>query len=134
MTDDHPLLDLARTLITVRTRPTAPEMKLAFQQAMQQFAALVDGSSDPAPLTAVLVYDRGMHLPSALRQRAFERCFALGGKTPALLREYALHLLMFGYAEADGTVNGDTDAQIEALYAEADALEQAAQQEISRRR
>lgn len=118
------LQQLAQDIITMRKHPLKNNGARRYPAAAQQFDAAVRDCDDLDTLAAIIHLDSGHVLPPATIQRAYERLLADDAhRTAPRLRAYAFHLIMFGYTDADGMLVHDTDAQVDALHAEADQLE-----------
>lgn len=115
------LVDLAQALIAMRKYPLKDNGARRYPAAAQQFAALATHCTDADALQAVIDVDTGHVLPPPTKQVIFEKLLDRPAyRTSANLRAFALHLVMFGYTEADGTLNSDVDERVNALFAEAD--------------
>ena len=119
MTD---LVELAQRLIAMRKDPLRQKARERYPAAAQAFAAGVAACDDPAVLLALIRADTGHVLPPPTMQVAYERLLAdEARRTAGLLGAYAMHLTMFGYTAADGSLVHDTDEMVSALYAEIEA-------------
>lgn len=118
------LVALAQDIIQMRKFPLKNNGMQRYPAAQQAFAAGVAACDDPAILRGIIAVDTGHVLPSPIKQRVYEKLLAMPAeRDAALLRAFAMHLVMFGYTDADGNLNSDVDAQINALYQEAEGLE-----------
>jgi len=116
------LPDLTRDLISLRKKPTTQERFKAYPAMLQKFDELLTACEDAATLREVLRLDSGYFLLAGYRQRVIEKLLAIE-RTPQLVRTYAMQLELFGDVDEYGEANLEIDAQVEALYAEADALD-----------
>ncbi len=118
---DDALLDLARDVIDMRKRPLQTKAHQRYPAAAQQLSAAVTACDDPDTLRALIRLDTGHVLPPPVMQVAYETLLADAvQRTPDVLRAYALHLTMFGYTDADGSLIHDTDALTQSLFDEAE--------------
>ncbi len=118
------LVTLAEDLIAMRKNPLRNKAAMRYPAAAMQFAADVAGCDDPDVLRKIIVVDTGHVLPPPVKQGIFTRLLA-HERTPDLLRAYGMHLVMFGYTDENGALVYDTDAMTNALYDEADVLDNA---------
>ena len=116
MTD---LLTLTQSIIEMRKHPLQNNARERYPAAAQQFAEQVDTCDDPATLREIIRTDTGHVLPPPIKQQVYEKLLADdANRTPSLLQAYAMHLTMFGYTDADGSLVHDTDNMVNALYDE----------------
>ncbi|MEM6284026.1 MAG: hypothetical protein AAF787_17675 [Chloroflexota bacterium] len=120
MTDD--LITLAGDIIAMRKNPLKNNARTRYPAAAQQFAHAIAHCEDTATLRELIRLDSGHVLPPPTKQQIYEKLLADdANRTPDILRAYGMHLVMFGYTDADGKLVHDTDDITNALYAEADA-------------
>lgn len=117
------LPDITRELIHLRKKPSSQARFKQYPALLQQFAERLAHCDDAAILKQVLVLDKGYYLLAGYRQQVIEKLLELE-RTAQHLRVYAMQLELFGDVDAYGKADTDIDARIEALYAEADQLEQ----------
>lgn len=117
------LLDLTRDLIAIRKKPTTQERFKQYPQMLARFRELVDSGEDIMVLRQVIELDSGYYLLAGDRQLVLEKWLGLD-RSPTVLRAYALQLELFGDVDAFGEANLDIDAEVDALYREADQLDQ----------
>lgn len=116
------LVELAREIILMRKYPLKNQGAQRYPAAAQRFATLVDACADRVVLREIVRLDTGHVLPTATKQRVYEKLLAdETQRTPDLLNAFALHLIMFGYMGADGVLVHDTDDLVHDLQAEASA-------------
>jgi hypothetical protein len=113
---------LASELIALRRKPATEERYKAYPRLLQAFAEAVEACNDVVALRAVIALDSGYYLLAGYRQRVLEKWLALE-RTPEVLRLYANQLMLFGDVDVFGAANTDVGARIDALEAEALALE-----------
>lgn len=118
--DDLP--ELTSVLVQLRKKPGTEARFKAYPAMLQRFGELLEACEDPAILHEVLRRDEGYYLLAGYRQRVIERLLGFG-RTPDVLRIYAMQLTLFGDVDAFGEADTETDARVEALEAEADALD-----------
>lgn len=118
------LLDLTRDLIAIRKKPTTQERFKQYPQMLARFRELIDRCEDGAVLRQVIELDSGYYLLAGDRQLVLEKWLGLD-RSPTVLRAYALQLELFGDVDAFGQANLEIDAQVDALYREADQLDNA---------
>ncbi|MGB7337609.1 MAG: hypothetical protein WBC91_01870 [Phototrophicaceae bacterium] len=118
------LPDITRDLISLRKKPTTQERFKSYPAMLQKFDELLTVCEDAATLHEVLKLDTGYFLLAGYRQRVIEKLLEIN-RTPAMLRTYAMQLELFGDVDEFGEANLDIDEPVEALYAEADALDNA---------
>jgi hypothetical protein len=119
------LIELTKELILLRKKPTTEERFKSYPRLLQAFKEALDACDDPAVLREVIRLDAGYYLLAGYRQRVLEKWLARE-RTPEVLRLYARQLLMFGDVDEFGQARTDVDSLVDALEAEADALEQQA--------
>jgi len=117
------LPELTRELIALRKKPGTQERFKSYPAMLQKLNQLLGTCEDAATLKDVLRLDTGYYLPAGYRQRAIEKLLTLR-RSPEHLRLYAMQLELFGDVNADGETDLDVDARVDALYAQADNLEQ----------
>lgn len=120
------LLELARTLISLRQKPGTQARFKSYPALLQRFDEQLAACDDPALLRQVLDLDSGYYLLAGYRQRTLEKLLTLD-RSAETLRLYAMQLLLFGDVDALGEADTDVEARVTELEAEAAALE--AQQE-----
>jgi hypothetical protein len=113
---------LASELIALRRKPSTEERYKAYPRLLQAFAEALDDCNDVETLRAVIALDSGYYLLAGYRQRVLEKWLALE-RTPEALRLYANQLMLFGDVDLYGAANTDVDERVDALEAEARALE-----------
>ncbi|MEL7434144.1 MAG: hypothetical protein AAFN11_09355 [Chloroflexota bacterium] len=116
------LIDLTKDLINLRKKPTTEARFKSYPAMLQKFNELLVECTDETVLREVLRLDSGYFLLAGYRQRVIEKLLAIK-RTPAMLRTYAMQLELFGDVDEYGEANLDIDDKVEALYAEADNLE-----------
>ncbi|MEL6148540.1 MAG: hypothetical protein AAFV33_12985 [Chloroflexota bacterium] len=120
MTDD--LITLAQDMIAMRKNPLKNNAARRYPVAAQQFAQAVANCDDADTLRELIRLDSGHVLPPPTKQQIYEKLLAAdANRTPDVLRAYGMHLVMFGYTDADGKLVHNTDELTNTLYAEADA-------------
>ncbi len=117
------LPDLTRELVSLRKKPSTQERFKSYPAMLQRFNELLETCTDAATLKEVLRLDEGYYLLAGYRQRVIETLLMLE-RTPAILRAYALQLELFGDVDDYGEANTDVEERVQALFAEADRLEQ----------
>jgi hypothetical protein len=105
------VLQAGRQLIGVASNSTVDD---EWQRATDAFDRALASCDDPAALLALLDEDATDDLPVVAKNAVFERLFALGRRTSAVLRRYADHLWLHG---------PQSDDRVAALRAEADQLD-----------
>lgn len=82
-------------------------------QAKKDFSKAVDDCSDLDELLRVLAEDSGLEIPIDLRIRLYRRSLDIGGRSPALLREFAWYLELHGpdWDEEAARLREDADRQ-----------------------
>ncbi|MEO1646365.1 MAG: hypothetical protein AAFR67_14325 [Chloroflexota bacterium] len=116
------LIDLTKDLINLRKKPTTEARFKAYPAMLQKFNELLVECTDEAVLREVLRLDSGYFLLAGYRQRVIEKLLEIN-RTPAMLRTYAMQLELFGDVDEYGEANLDIDDAVDALYTEADELE-----------
>jgi hypothetical protein len=120
MPDNLP--DLTRELVSLRQKPTTEARFKAYPQMLQRFNQLLQACDTADTLKTVLRLDEGYYLLAGYRQAVIEKLLTME-RTPRNLRLYAMQLELFGDVDDYGEANTAIDNKIEALFAEADALE-----------
>ncbi|MEO0563440.1 MAG: hypothetical protein AAF125_15125 [Chloroflexota bacterium] len=116
------LITLANQIIDMRKHPLKHNGGRDYPTAAAAFTAGVEACEDADVLREIIQIDTGHVLPTVAKQRTYEKLLEVEGqRSAALLDAFAMHLLMFGYVDAMGMRQPDTDARIDALLAEADA-------------
>jgi len=118
------LPDLTRELISLRKKPTTQERFKSYPAMLQKFNELLLVCDDAATLKEVLKLDSGYFLLAGYRQGVIEKLLKIE-RTAAMLRTYAMQLELFGDVDEYGEADLDIDDKVEALYAEANALDNA---------
>lgn len=104
------LAQATRDLLALRRRASTGEAEL--DRAARVFLDALAATADASEVRPALDEDAGvLLLLPALKDAAYERLLELVGRDPAILREYAWHLWLYG---------PDRDADADALLAEAD--------------
>lgn len=116
------LPDITRDLVAIRKKPSTEERFKAYPTMLKQFSDLLASCDDASILREVLALDSGYYLLAGYRQQVIEKLLTME-RTAESVRAYALQLELFGDVDDYGQANTDIDDRIEALYAEADALE-----------
>lgn len=116
------LPDLTRALVTLRKKPTTQERFKSYPSMLQRFKELVEVCDDVAILREVIRLDEGYYLLAGYRQQVIERWLNIE-RTSENVRLYAMQLMLFGDVDEWGESDLDIDARVDALHAEADALE-----------
>lgn len=116
------LPDLTRDLISLRKKPTTQDRFKSYPAMLQRFNELLAVCEDVDTLREVLKLDAGYFLLAGFRQRVIEKLLEIE-RTPAMIRTYAMQLELFGEVDEYGEANLDIDDKVDALYAEADALD-----------
>jgi hypothetical protein len=117
------IVQLAHDIILMRKYPLRDNGARRYPVAAQQFSQAVAACDDLSALRDIIAADTGHLLPTPTKQQVYEKLLAHPEeRTASMLRAYAMHLEMFGYSLPDGTLQADTDAMVDKLLAEADAL------------
>lgn len=116
------LLEITEELISLRKKPTTQERFKSYPSMLQKFNELLTQCEDERTLKQVLKLDTGYYLLAGYRQKVLEKLLVID-RSPAIIRSYAMQLELFGNVDDYGEADLDIDARVEALYAEADELE-----------
>jgi hypothetical protein len=116
------LPDLTRDLVQLRKKPTTQERFKAYPSMLQRFKELVTQCDDVALLREVIRLDEGYYLLAGYRQEVLERWMSIE-RTSENVRLYAMQLMLFGDTDEWGEADLDVQERVDALHAEADALE-----------
>jgi len=117
------LFNVTRELILLRKKPTTQERFKLYPELLQRFNELLAVCEDAATLKEVLHLDEDYYLLAAYRQRVIEKLLRME-RTATTVRLYALQLELFGDVDEYGKTSTNIDDWIEALYQEAEILEQ----------
>ncbi|MGJ3238701.1 MAG: hypothetical protein ACFE0Q_08350 [Anaerolineae bacterium] len=117
------LLEITRELIHLRKKPTTQVRFKSYPSLLQAFIERLQACDDPDVLHEVLHLDSGYYLLAGYRQQVLEKLLEMH-RTAPVLRLYAMQLELFGDVDEYGEANLDTDARVDALHAEADALDE----------
>lgn len=115
------LQELTRELVAVRKKPTTEDRFKQYPQWLKQFMDALEICDDIATLREVIQLDSGYYLLAGYRQKVLEKWLSLDRSAEAL-RLYANQLMLFGNVDEFGEADTETDARVDALLAEADAL------------
>lgn len=116
------LPELTQMLVDLRKKPTTEERFKAYPVMLQRFNDLLHACDDIGILKQIIKIDSGYYLLAGYRQRVIERIVEIERTAPNL-RLYAMQLRLFGDVDEFGEADTDIDARIDALEAEADAME-----------
>jgi hypothetical protein len=116
------LIDLTNNLIAIRKKPTTQDRFKQYPQMLARFRDLVHRCEDIELLKQVIKLDSGYYLLAGDRQMVLEKLLDME-RTPALLRTYAMQLELFGDVDDFGEANLEVDARVQALYDEADTID-----------
>ena len=114
------LMAQAELLIKLRQEPVEQELSAQYPALVADFEQGMAACDDLDLLAAIVLKDSGFFLPTMPRQHAFEKLLAGGRRSPAILRQYLLHLAVFGYINEHGLIDPLTDEKMDALEAELD--------------
>lgn len=116
------LPEITSELVAIRKKPTTEERFKSYPALLQRFTELVAVCDDAGTLRTVITLDDGYYLLAGYRQRVLERWLSLE-RTPEVLRQYALQLMLFGDVDEFGNEDLDVDDRVNALNDEAEQLE-----------
>jgi len=116
------LLDLTTDLIAIRKKPTTQDRFKQYPQMLLRFRDLVTACDDAKLLKQVIKLDSGYYLLAGDRQLVIEKLLDIE-RTPSILRIYAMQLELFGDVDEFGEADLEIDARVQALYDEADGLD-----------
>jgi len=116
------LIDLTNDLIAIRKKPTTQDKFKQYPQMLLRFRELVNDCDDADLLKQVVQLDSGYYLLAGDRQQVIEKLLEIE-RTADILRTYAMQLELFGDVDDFGEANLEVDAQVQALYDEAEKLE-----------
>ncbi len=106
---------LARRLIQMRREPVEQALTVQYPTLVMDFEKLMADCDDLSTLEQVVLLDTGFFLPTMPRQNAFEKLITAGTKNPAVLKQYLLHLAVFGFINDRDEIDPSTDAKMDAL-------------------
>jgi len=117
------LINLTLDLIAIRKKPTTQDRYKQYPQMLSDFRETVESCDDADILKQVIKLDSGYYLLAGDRQMVLEKLLTME-RTSAILRTYAMQLELFGDVDDFGEANLETDARVEALYDEANRLDE----------
>ncbi len=112
------LIELAALLSKMRREPVEQALAVQYPLLVAEFEQRMAACDDLDTLEQIVREDTGFFLPTMPRQEAFEKLLAGGRRSPFILKQYLLHLAVFGYINEQGEVDAQTDAKMDALEAE----------------
>ncbi len=110
-------MTLARQLIQMRREPVEQALSVQYPLLVTEFEHLMATCDDLSTLEQVVLLDTGFFLPTMPRQNAFEQLVTAGTDNPAVLKQYLLHLAVFGFINDRDEIDPATDAKMDALEA-----------------
>lgn len=112
------LIELALLLIKMRREPVEQTLAAQYPALVAEFEQRMAACDDLDTLERIVREDTGFFLPTMPRQYAFEKLLSNDRRSPLILKQYLLHLAVFGYINQQGEIDPQTDARMDALEAE----------------